>query len=384
MIYFDNAATSFPKPDSVIQAVSHYMTCTGGNPGRSGHRLSIEAGEIIFSSRRLLAEMFGIKNPMNVIMTFNTTDALNTGIQGVLKQGDHVVTTSMEHNSTARPLMEMEKAGFIELTVVQADKNGFTSPDDIKAAVRKNTSMVVMNHGSNVFGTVQPLEETGKMCLEHELVFMVDGAQTAGTVPVDMKKNCISLLACPGHKGLMGPAGTGALLINDSFDFKRIKPLRYGGTGSLSDKAEQPAFLPDRLESGTLNTPGIAGLAAGLKFIHEFPGGIQGIHAHKKALTEFFLEQAQEIPGFRTFVPAALIETGTVSFSVEGRTSAWISDKLSSEYDIMSRAGLHCAPLAHKTMGTFPDGTVRFSFGCFNTRDEVLEAVFCLKKAVLS
>jgi len=384
-IYFDNAATSFPKPEAVTTAVTNYMTVAGGNPGRSGHRLSIEAGEIVFSARQAMADLFGVANPMRVICAFNATDAINQAIQGVLRQGDHVVTTSMEHNSTARPLKELEKSGLISLSVVRCGTGGHMDIHDMTDAITAKTRMVVVNHGSNAFGTVQPIGEMGRICREREIVFLVDAAQTAGIVPINMKDDGIDLLAVAGHKGLYGPTGTGALIIADDFDHTVIKPLRYGGTGSFSDRIEQPGFLPDCFESGTLNTAGLAGLAAGLDFLAGYKGGLRGIMEHKKKLVHHFLERAaKNVAGFTGYVSPDDIITGVVSFNLQGRSSSEVAQFLSDDYNIMCRAGLHCAPLAHETMGTFPAGTVRFGFGLFNTTDEIDTAIEALNRLGLS
>lgn len=379
MIYLDNAATSYPKPDEVSDSVYSYMRHKGGNPGRSGHRLSIEAGEIVFQARQLLADFFGIKNPMRVIFTFNATDALNIAIQGLLRSGGHVITTSMEHNSVIRPLSALEQSGLIELSIIQADKYGFVKGADIASFITKNTKLVIINHGSNAFGIVQPIAEIGLLCKEKNIPLLLDAAQTAGTIPIDMANDNISLLACAGHKALLGPPGTGALIIADSFDHKKITPFRYGGTGSLSDKLDQPDFLPDIFESGTLNTAGIAGLAAGIEFLNGYKGGLETVKAHKMSLAQKFMDAAQErIRGFTSYIPAKLNETGTVSFNIEGKSPSDVSLLLSENYDIMSRAGLHCAPLAHQTMKTFPQGTVRFGFGLFNTTSEIEQTVQAL------
>jgi len=378
IIYFDNAATSFPKPDGVAGSVLRYINAVGGNPGRSGHEKSFEAGDILFSVREKCAELLGITNPMRVIFTLNATDALNTAIKGLARHGDHFITTSMEHNSTIRPLKALEDAGMIELTVLQCGPDGFVSPDHIEDAIQENTRAAVINHGSNVAGTVQPLGAIGSLCKKNNIFFIADCAQTAGIIDIDMTGMNIDLLAFAGHKGLYGPTGTGGLVISDSFDYSCLSPLRHGGTGSLSDSIEQPGFLPDRFESGTPNVAGIAGLLEGLSFIEDI-GGTAKIRSHKRDLVDYFISSAEGLDGFRALNSSENIQTGVVSFNIDGSDSAETAMVLSDDYSIMCRAGLHCAPLAHKTMGSFPHGTVRFSFGIFNSRKEIDRAIEALR-----
>ncbi len=377
-IYFDNAATSFPKPEKVVEGVADFLHRAAGNPGRSAHRLSVEAGEVVFEAREKLAALFGIKNPMRVIMCHNATEALNLAILGLLAGGGHAITTSMEHNSVSRPLKELERRNHISLTIVPASPEGAVKPDDIAAAFQRETKLVVINHASNVFGVTQPVAEIGALCRNARLPLLVDASQSAGVVQIDMKRDAIDLLAFTGHKALYGPTGTGGLVISDDFDYTRIRPLKFGGTGSFSDKTYQPNFLPDMFESGTLNAAGIAGLVEGMKFL-EKRGGVCSARDHKKILVSLFYEEALEkINNIKFYVKPDMCETGTVSFNIEGMTPSFVAQKLLDEYGIMTRAGLHCAPLAHQTMGTFPDGTVRFSFGVFNTEEEVRYAVRAL------
>lgn len=381
IIYFDNAATSYPKPESVIEAVTEYLINMGGNPGRSGHEKSIEAGEAVFSAREALAGLFGINNPMRVIFTCNATDALNLAIQGIARPGDHVITTSMEHNSTVRPLTELKKEGRIDLTIVQCSSSGIVDIDDLKRAVRPGTSLMVVNHASNVFGTLQPIGEIGKLCRELGVTLLADCAQSAGIIPLNMTDDNIDLLAYAGHKGLYGPTGTGGLVISDEFDYCRIRPLKFGGTGSRSDSIEQPEMLPDRFESGTLNAAGINGLFEGIIYINQVYGSVLDIAEHKSMLAEYFIHNAIEmVDDFITYIPVNSIRTGAVSFNIKGISPSDLTNILAGDYKIMCRQGLHCAPLAHKTVGTFPSGTVRFSFGIFNTKDEVDIAVNALRE----
>lgn len=367
-LYLDNAATSFPKPAAVIKAVGAGLA-SFGNAGRAGHKSAFAAAMAVFEGRQMLAELFGLRDPMRVIMTYSATDALNLAINGLLKNGGHAVTTSMEHNSVARPLCALAQGGGISLSFAQGDASGIVSPDAVSRLLKKNTKLVVVNHGSNVFGVLQPIKEIGALCRKRGIPLLVDAAQTAGTVPINMETDNITLLACSGHKGLLGPTGTGILAINDEFNYKEIAPLRLGGTGSFSAELAYPDFLPDIFESGTLNAAGIAGLTAGVRFIIQRKGGVAAVHARLQSIARAFVSAAEElVPNFVNYVQKELIQTGTVSFNVKGMSCAEAADALEARFNIMARQGLHCAPLAHKTLGTYPSGTIRFSFGIFNTR----------------
>lgn len=381
VIYFDNAATSFPKPVKVAEAILDYVQNIGANPGRSGHKKAVEAGQIVFETRKSLAQFFGMNNPMHVIFTSNATEALNMAIHGILNPDDHVITSSMEHNSVIRPLHKMQKTGLIDLTIVQTNSTGLLNIEDIRKAIKPQTKAVVINHVSNVNGCMQPIQEIGQICKENDLIFVIDAAQSAGISPIDLKIDHIDLLAVPGHKNLYGPTGTGALLIADGFDFNKIKPLKCGGTGSLSDSIEQPDFLPDMLESGTLNVAGIAGLNAGIEHMHKI--GLKAIQQHKEELQKHFLQSALEnIPNFEHFSNPSSPAAGVISFQLPGISVSETAQKLSEKYNIMCRHGLHCAPLAHQTLNTFPCGTLRFGFSIFNTKEEVNKAVAALKALV--
>jgi len=372
-IYLDNAATSFPKPEGVIRAVSDYMTNIGGNPGRSAHRLSIEAADAVFSAREEVAAFFGLRDPMRVIFTHNATEALNLAILGILSGGGHAVTTSMEHNSVARPLRELEKRGKISFSIIES-QTGAVDPEKVKDEFRKDTKLVIINHASNVFGTLQPILEIGKICRMQGIPLLVDAAQSAGVIKIDIANDPIDLIAFTGHKGLLGPTGTGGLVIAEGFDHAAIQPLKFGGTGSNSEKIEQPPFLPDRYESGTLNSAGIWGLREGIRYLSSLDNGIESSYRRKKTLVARFMDTAHKnIDGFISYFDHDRIETGVVSFNIEGMMASDVARMLSDDYGIMCRAGLHCAPLAHKSIGTFPAGTVRFSFGLFN-RDEDADA----------
>jgi cysteine desulfurase/selenocysteine lyase len=379
IMYFDNAATSFPKPEGVAQKVFNYIEHIGGNPGRSGHGRSIESGEIVFYAREKIAALFGLQNPMHVIFTLNATDALNLAIRGLLKKGDHVITTSMEHNSTIRPLKALENDNIIELSIVQCSSRGHVSVSDLKGAVKSNTRAMVINHGSNITGTLQPIGEIGALCKEKGVSLIADCAQSGGIIDIDMSLMNIDLLAFAGHKGLYGPTGTGGLVISEDFDFQNLHPLRWGGTGSFSDRITQPLFLPDKYESGTMNTAGIAGLLAGLEYIESLPCKTKSIRDHKKELVNYFFDKSAVIKGFQPLNGPEDIETGVISFNIDGMDSSEVAMILEDDKNIMCRAGLHCAPLAHQTMGSFPHGTVRFSFGLFNTKEEIDVAIEALK-----
>jgi cysteine desulfurase / selenocysteine lyase len=379
MIYFDNAATSFPKPPQVIDAAVEYMTRIGANPGRSGHSLSFRAGEIVFEARKKLAKFFGVKNPMNVVFCSNATDALNLAIKGLVKKGDHVITSSLEHNSVIRPLKRLEKDKIIELTVLKGDERGVLSVEEIEQAIKPETKLFVLNQMSNVTGTVQPVREIGEFCRSKGIILIADCAQSAGIITINIELDYIDILCFAGHKGLYGPTGTGGMIIRDGFDFKKIRPLKEGGTGSMSESVNQPDFMPDIFESGTLNVAGIAGLSKGIDFLNSLPEGLNSLQLHKQTLQKYFIEKAKKyIKGFVT--QSETNGLGIVSFTITGVSVSEVTERLSDSYGIMSRQGLHCSPLAHQIMGTFPEGSVRFGFSVYNTRDEVDAALQALKE----
>ncbi|MBM7615579.1 aminotransferase class V-fold PLP-dependent enzyme [Alkaliphilus hydrothermalis] len=375
MIYLDNAATTYPKPESVYEAILHQMKNFGANPGRSGHKMAIEAGRSIFNARELVARLFNIDNPMQIIFTSNATEALNLAIKGLLKAGDHVITTSMEHNSVLRPITTLEKIG-VKNTIIQCSGAGYVEPSDVKKAINENTKLIVMTHASNVTGTLMPIEEIGKIAKEAGINFLVDAAQTAGVYEIDVKKLNIDLLALPGHKGLLGPQGTGLLYIREGLDIMHFKE---GGTGSKSEELVQPEMLPDRYESGTPNTPGIAGLAKGIEFIMET--GLDKIRQHEEALTQQFIDEISHIHQVKIYGPKdAKRQAAVVSINIGEEDSSEIAYILDKVFNIAVRPGLHCAPHTHKTIGTFEQGTVRFSFGYFNKKEDVEAAVAAIKE----
>jgi cysteine desulfurase family protein len=368
IIYLDNAATSWPKPQETIDAIGHFNAHVGANPGRSGHSLSINAGRIIMDAREAIAELFSIDEMLRIIFTKNATEALNLVVSGLITPGDHVITSSMEHNSVMRPLRALEQQG-AELTVLPCSPEGRLDPHDAEKAIRPNTKAIIITHASNVTGTIMPVKDVGDIAREHGIVFCVDAAQTAGAVPIDIESANIDLLVFTGHKSLYGPQGTGGLYIGRSLE-KQIDPLMMGGTGSRSEFEAQPDFLPDKYESGTPNAMGIAGLGAGALFV--FDKGIEHIRNKEIDLATRLLDGLTGIPGITVYgCSDAHAQTPVVSFNISGMSPSAAAMILDEDFGILSRPGLHCSPSAHKTIGTFPEGTVRFSLGWFNTPQEV-------------
>jgi cysteine desulfurase family protein len=365
-IYLDNAATSFPKPEQVYLAVEHAMRQVGASPGRGGHRRSLEAARIMFQAREAAAGIFSIPDSSRIIFTHNATGALNLALHGTLACGDHVVTTSMEHNSLMRPLHALRSGG-VEVTVVQAGSDGVVDPDNIRAALRANTRMVAVCHISNVCGAIQPINRIASLCREAGALFLVDAAQSAGCIDIDVTATGIDLLAAPGHKGLLGPSGTGLLYVAPHVG---LKPILEGGTGTSSSSEEQPLTMPDGFETGTHNLPGIAGLKAGIDFILE--KGIDEIYRHERNLLDEAEYQLSSIPGLTLYGPKEKALKGSVlSFTVSGIDASLLAAELDHGFDIAVRAGLHCAPQAHRTIGTLPGGTVRLSPGWSNSSEEI-------------
>lgn len=374
-IYLDNAATTFPKPDSVYDAVNDCMRDYCANPGRSGHKMAMESARVVEETRDSVARLFNIKNPMDVVFTFNATDSLNLAIKGCLESGDHVITTTMEHNSVLRPIMELEKIG-IEHSFVEADDKGFINPGDIEAAIKENTKLIVTTHASNVVGTLVDIERIGDISKKHNLIYLVDASQTAGVYNIDIEKSNIDMLAMPGHKCLLGPQGTGILYVNEKI---RLKSQREGGTGSKSSEIIQPDIYPDKYESGTHNTPGLAGLRAGIEFI--LNEGIENIKNHEEELVSYFIEKLEDIKDIKIYGPKdSKKRAAVVALNIGDLDSGEVTFRLDREFDIATRSGIHCAPLAHKTIGTIVQGAVRFSFGYFNTKEDVDKAAYALRK----
>ena len=364
-VYLDNAATSFPKPEQVATAMDHLLHSIALSPGRSAHAFSLAAGREIFAARERLARFFGCPDSSRLIFTANVTEALNVGLFGLLQEGGHVITTGMEHNSVMRPLRHLEAQGRITLSVLPASAAGETDPADLARARRPDTRLIVVNHVSNVTGTLAPLAELA--ALKGEALLLVDAAQSAGVLPLEVTALGIDFLAFTGHKGLLGPTGTGGFVLGQGIE---LPPFKMGGTGSASEFEVQPDFAPDCYEAGTPNTLGIAGLAAGVRFIEET--GLAAIRNHELALTRRFLDGLSQIKGvIVSGLPAGANRGAAVSFRLAGKEVDEVAYRLDRDFGIMVRAGLHCTPLAHRSIGTFPAGTVRVSFGFFNTMDEV-------------
>lgn len=376
-LYLDNAATSFPKPESVYGAVNHALREIGVGPGRGGYRRGMEATRLVFEAREAVAALFGIDDSARVVFTHSATEALNLALFGLLRPGDHVVTTTMEHNSLARPLHALEKRG-VEVSRVEADRHGFVDPARMAAALRPATRLVALSHCSNVTGTIQPVAEIGAAARRNGALLLVDAAQSAGTIPIDAPGMGIDLLAAPGHKGLLGPQGTGILYVAGGIE---LTPLVVGGTGGYSSGAEQPDIMPERFESGTLNTPGIAGLRAGVEFIRGI--GVDAIRKKEAALVSLLLEGLSEMPGVTCHGPEPGGPRGGIaSFTVAGIDPQEIGFRLDRDYDISVRVGLHCAPSAHRTIGTYPGGTVRVSPGYFTTERDIDLFLTALREVV--
>lgn len=378
MIYLDNAATSWPKPHSVPEAMLHFLKDIGANPGRSAHRLSIESARVVYGAREAIAELFNAPDPLRVVFGLNVTEALNLVLCGLLRPGDHVITSSMEHNSVMRPLRALERTG-VELTVVKCSREGFLDPGDVEAAIRPNTSMIALNHASNVVGTLLPVASVGQIARERGVLLLVDAAQTGGAVPINMQADGIDLLAFTGHKSLYGPMGTGGVVIGQRVEVHRLTPLKRGGTGSRSEREEQPDFLPDMGESGTPNAVGLAGLGAGVRWVLD--RGVAAIQAQEQALTQRFIDGLRDIAGVTVYGGLdASRQTATVSFNIDDLAPSDVGLWLDEQHAILCRVGLHCAPAAHKTMKTFPSGTIRFGMGVFSTADEVDVALHAVRR----
>jgi len=371
-IYFDNAATSWPKPEETLHAMEMYFHSIGASPGRSGHRLAVEAGRRLLETRIALAELFNISDPLRIAFTKNATEALNFAVFGLLKPGDHVITSSMEHNSVMRPLREAVSRG-IQLSVIQCSPTGELDPQNVAAAIRSNTRAIFLTHASNVTGTIMPVEAVGTIAGNHGVIFCVDAAQTAGALPIDVNRMHIDLLAFTGHKSLGGPQGTGGLYIRKGLD-KDIPPLEMGGTGSRSEFEAQPDFMPDKYESGTPNTIGLIGLGAGVRSI--LSTGVKHIRSKETELTTAFLDGLHSISGATVYgTGTGRKQTPVVSFTLDGISPSELAQEFDENWNIMCRPGLHCAPSAHRTIGTFPEGTVRFGFGVYNTPEQIQTAL---------
>jgi len=375
-IYLDNAATSYPKPEGVSSRMKDYMDTVGATINRSVYGAAQDAGLTTLLLREALREFFHFPEPpTHVILTPGATASLNMVIKGLLKPGDHCIVSSMEHNAVMRPLVQLEGVEFDRLP---GNREGIIDPEDLHRLIRPNTKLVIMAHGSNVCGAVQNAPAVGKICAEYGIPFVLDAAQTAGHIDIDFEKWGLSALAAPGHKGLLGPSGIGVLLLRDSFA-RQLDPLIAGGTGSASDSEYLPEYLPDRFESGTPNLPGIYGLAASMEFLKQ--QGLEKLHAHEMALCKRFLDGLKDIPGVNVCGPQGLENrVGVISLDFIGQDNAEVAYELETGYGILTRCGLHCAPSAHKTLDTFPRGTVRFSLGFASTEADVDGALNAIRQ----
>jgi cysteine desulfurase family protein len=371
MIYLDNAATSFPKPACAVQEMDRCMNEYCANPGRGGHALSVKAGLAVTQVRETICRLFNIPDPMNLAFTKNATEALNIAIKGIVTPGCHVITSAMEHNSVTRPLKTLERDVGISVTTVAGNGSGEIDPEDLRKEIRRDTKLIVCTLSSNVNGIILPVAEIGRIAREAGIAFLLDASQGAGSIPVDVMAQNVDMLAFPGHKGLMGPQGTGGLYVRDGL---LLRTLMEGGTGSNSEDPYQPEFMPDLFESGTLNTPGIVGLGAGAAYVEAV--GLERIRVHKHMLVNMLSEGFSSIPGVKLYSLNDISRnSGIVAINLKDLDSAELSYILDKDYGICTRAGLHCSPSAHRKLGTLHRGIVRFSVGCFNTVDDITKTI---------
>ncbi len=375
MIYLDNAATSFPKPPEVVQAVTGFFERAGACPGRGAYAMARQAGAVVDGTRRLLARLLHTPSPERIVFTLNATDALNMAIKGTLADGDHVVTTVIEHHSVGRPLVALERDGRIHVTRVPVSGAGLVDPADIRRAITLATRLVAVVHASNVTGALQPIDDIAQIVRETGAWFLVDASQTVGAVPIDIERSGIDLLAFPGHKGLLGPPGTGGLVVGSRVD---IRPWREGGTGAWSELLEQPNAWPWHLEAGSPNTAGLAGLSAAVEYL--LARGVDSIRAHELRLTMHLLDALARDERITIHGPRAIDQrVAVVSMTACGAAVATLGERLDRDYEIAVRTGLQCAPGAHRALGTFPAGTLRISPGCFTTEAEIDACVQALR-----
>ena len=377
MIYFDNAATTLRKPECVVEAVTEAM-CSLGNSGRGVHGGALSASRIIYDARMALAQLFGAESPDRIAFTANSTQALNMAIKGILTPGDHVITTALEHNSVLRPLYELEDRG-VELSILPADSMGNICYENFEKAIKPNTKAIVTTHGSNLTGNLLDIQRIGAIAKKHGLTYMVDASQTAGVFDIDVQEMHIDLLCFTGHKGLLGPQGTGGIYVRDGVE---VKPLLSGGSGVQTYLRSHPSQMPTALEAGTLNGHGIAGLGAAVRYLLET--GLPAIREKEQRLMKLFFEAVREIPGITVYGDfTSYNRCAIVSLNVRDYDSGEVSDALSEEYGIATRPGAHCAPLMHKALGTVEQGAVRFSFSHYNTEEEILNAVSALRELAM-
>ncbi|MPQ43772.1 aminotransferase class V-fold PLP-dependent enzyme [Clostridium tarantellae] len=369
-IYFDNAATSYPKPKEVIDSMMNYMINYGGSANRGSSSISLHSNRLVYECRNELSNFFNFKKCENVIFTNNITSSINMLLLGIIKPNWHIITTSMEHNSVIRPLINISNTlENVSLDIINCDKLGFISINDIKNKIKSNTKLIILSHASNLVGSIQPIKDIGKLCKEKNIFLILDSAQTAGTIPIDIKALNLNALAFTGHKSLLGPQGIGGFIIDDSLN-EICNPIFLGGTGSNSSLLIPPSTLPDKFECGTLNTPGIVGLLEGIKFINKT--GIKNIKEKEEYLCKKALEELLNMPNIKIYGTFDETKrTSTISFNINNIDPSEIGYLLDSEYNITCRTGLHCTPLAHKTVGSYPNGSIRISLGYFNTINEI-------------
>ncbi|WP_217596497.1 aminotransferase class V-fold PLP-dependent enzyme [Cohnella sp. GbtcB17] len=376
LIYLDNAATSWPKPPGVMEAMEKVMREAAANPGRGSHEMAVKASRVLFEGRKMLARLFKIANPNDIAYMLNTTHALNQAIQGLLAPGDHVITTAMEHNSVRRPLEALKRKLGIRVTYLPVGRDGILDPSDVRQAITPDTKLVAVTHSSNLLGTIAPIGDIGAVTRAAGVPLLVDAAQSAGVLEIDVEAMNIDLLAFPGHKGLMGPQGTGGLYINPDLE---LEPLMHGGTGSRSESPEQPSTRPDRYEAGTPNTIGIAGLTEGVRFV--LSETVQRIHAKELSLTRELMAGLSEIPGVRLLGPGPAIErTAIVAFTLDGVDPSETAFLLDRQFGIAVRSGFHCTPLGHESAGTTETGAVRASPGYFTQQSDIVSLVRAVKE----
>lgn len=366
-IYLDNAATSYPKPAIVADSIYNFMINNGTTSGRGSYKKAMESDRLVYETRKLIGYLFNFNDPKKVIFTSNVTESLNLAIKGILKKGDHVITSSLEHNAVWRCLKTLERDIGINITKVKASKEGYTNPEDVQGSIKENTKLIIFTHSSNVLGTIQPIRAIGKIAKNHNIPFLVDAAQTAGAYPIDIQRDNISLLAFTGHKSLLGPMGTGGLIVNCD---KYIIPLKSGGTGGDSAYEYQPDYYPNRLETGTLNVSGLVGLRESIKFINKET--INKIHNKERYLVKYALDRLAAIDDLEIYGPKDSEKiVGVISFNIKGVKPEDIGFELDDKYDIMVRTGLHCAPNAHELIGTKDIGTIRIGIGYFNSKEDI-------------
>jgi len=376
IIYLDNGATSFPKPEEVYTTMDTFYRNYGVNPGRSGYELAVKAGAVVDDTRKLLADFFNGADPSHLCFSYNSTDALNLVIFGILQTGDHVISTTIEHNSVLRPLYHLSQDG-VEVDYMSFDEAGFVDPDDVRKMFKPNTRLVIINHASNVIGTIQPIREIGRYCREAGIPFAIDASQSAGTIPIDMEEQFLDIVVFTGHKSLLGPVGIGGLYVREGVD---IRHTRVGGSGILSALRTHVEEYPYRLESGTINTVGVAGLQAGLKWVLE--EGLDNIHAREMKLASMLRDGLSEIPGVTLYCMEDLENhIAVLSFNIDGMEAEDVGAMIDLDHDIACRTGLHCAPLVHDQLGTMEiRGAVRFSIGPFNTEEHILAAIEAVRE----